>query len=352
MLEAIIGGALSGGFSLLSGLGAQKSAAKQQRLQIIENNRVDAINQERLRVANEARAALGVAVDQRSRELGAEWLSRPLVDADRFAADADRLGFNRQTYLNSGALSMYQDRSISGDAYKMMGSMYATGAGMQAPEWQGTQPTQMQRIPDALEILGNAGGAALNTGLNMYKQQQSQEFQLSMLNRQIQGLSQAKKLGGFGGTPSVTTSGQMVSRGGKTGRAGELSVPKDGSSSPIKAEEAPWINAFPKSWGLKVDPTWPAAEAMEMQYTEIGSWPYAVAKIANDAVYNKTGVNIEGNAKILGWAADYARGIVSSRLNPNNLSPADHFLDDADKTYKWLSDRVRGLNTIGRYRVW
>jgi hypothetical protein len=339
MLTALVGGALSGGFSLLSGLGAQASASKQQRLQIIENARVDALNQSRMQEANKARSDLADTGIQ----WGLEWQQQPL-NIERFMHDADAMGFNRQTYLNSGALSMYQ----RGDAYKMMSNMLS----LKAPEWQGTQPTQMQRIPDSMEIFGNAGAAALNTGLNMYKQQQSQDFQMAMLNRQVQGLAGAKQLGGFGGTPSVTTSGQLVSRGGKTGRAGELSVPKDGTSSPIKAEEAPWINAFPRSWGLRVDPTWPAAEAMEMQYTELGSWPYAVAKIANDAVYNKTGVNIEGNAKILGWAADYARGLVTSRVNPLGLSPADHFLDDADKTYKWLSDRVRGLNTIGRYRVW
>jgi hypothetical protein len=64
---------------------------------------------------------------------------------------------------------MYQDRSISGDAYKMRAAadQYATGIeagalGMAAPEWQGTTPTQMQRIPDSMEILGNAGGASVN----------------------------------------------------------------------------------------------------------------------------------------------------------------------------------------------
>lgn len=192
---------LGAGLSLLSSFGSAKSAKSQQRRQqaMDEENRrynqyvTDLANSHNERVARE----LLDTPAQRSERSG--------VDIDRMMADADRAGFNPETWLQAGALQAYGFSDVAetnpAEAFRMM---------LQTPAL--STASQAVKVPNALEAIGDAGTVALN----MYRQdsarQDSQDFQRQMLDLQIGAYNKRGSSGSlFGSIPRMTTSGGTTS---------------------------------------------------------------------------------------------------------------------------------------------
>lgn len=272
--------ALSGGLSFMSGIGQQQSTAKQNRLQMIENARMDELNQARLAVVNQTRE-----------RLGREYLDSPAMEAQdiaAFRAAGESLGYNPVTWLNSGALSLFQRNKL--DAYKMM-----------VPDAQYGTPTTIQRVPSTLEVIGNAGNAALNTFQGMYKTQMSQDMQWNMLDRQLQAMAGlANRNGSVGG--GVSGSGATSASGTSSKGSGALTgLPNWGK---WEAEFPSVTNPWPSA---RVDPRTADAEGVEDRYGDAISWIYGGYVAANDFVKNFTGTNIPTGLSNV-WSGKYWGG--------------------------------------------
>lgn len=132
------GAILSGGLSLLGGLGARQSAKSAQR-------------------QADARA-------EQSRLQNA-WTSAEMLDQvpKRIAGDAETAGFNPVTWLQGGALGYYTN------AYQM----------------RMTSPGQTVQVPSMLSAFADAGSAALNAFRSDARYEDTKAFQSSQLDKQL-----------------------------------------------------------------------------------------------------------------------------------------------------------------------
>lgn len=341
--------ALSGGLSFLSGIGQQQAAAKQNRLQAINDLNAEIRTAERMNDANAKREALGrelLTIEEKERVQSNtsssnksasgsvatttsrsdydnwNWSeTRGDIDMAGFMAAGEKAGFNPVTWLNSGALSLYaRSRTEGGSGGWTTGSevqtqdnwswseqkdssdITTTRTGhnaadafkMMVPEVVAATSSQVQRVPSSLEVFGNAGQAALSTAKDFYKQDQARDFQTSLLDKQLQALANRGTGGGSGGGLNLTTAtGPKVSAGGNTGQVGSLSstpISKIGLPAGWEYNKTQVTNPFPN---VVSDPRSPDAQAVEDRHGDGASFLYGLYSIPNDIVYHATGgVNI------------------------------------------------------------
>lgn len=334
--------ALSGGMSLMSGIGARNSSAKQGRLQMMEDARMDALNQERLAVMNRQREALGremLTVEEKTTVQDNSWQSTNTatdLDIDAFMAAGEKAGFNPVTWLNSGALSMFaRGSSLTMNGGEVtttrQGHNAADAFKLMAPDAYYGTPTQIPKVPDMLEVFGNAGTAALGTFKDLYKMQSSQDFQSSLLDRQLTAMAQ-RQLGG-GTTIGGASYGTSMSSGGRAGAGGGLS---SGSKVSSTAYPASWergdVNVTNPHNRWRVDTTSGDAEAGEARYGEIGGEILGMSNVINDAVLNstgktlrewgrETGMNIGDYPSLKDWyAAKFGAPVTSTNKAPLTIT--------------------------------
>lgn len=314
MLPMLAMTALSGGLSLMSGIGARNSSAKQGRLQMMEDARMDALNQERLAVMNNQREALGremLTVEEKNTSTVSDnsWQSTNTwsdLDVDAFMAAGEKAGFNPVTWLNSGALSLYaRGSSLTMNGGDVTTTTTRTGHNaadafkLMAPDAYYGTPTQIPKVPDMLEVFGNAGNAALSTYKDLYKTQQSQDFQSSLVDRQLTALANRQ----MGGGQTVGGSyGQSISTGGKAGTVGGLSTSgKLATSLPYPSSwEKGDVNVTNPSRVWKVDKDVPDAEAAEARYGDLAQEIFGAANLINDGVLTTTGKSLRDWGRVAG----------------------------------------------------
>lgn len=276
---------------------------------------MDALNQERLAVMNTRREELGremLTVDEKTTVEDNSWQSTNTwsdLDVDAFMAAGEKAGFNPVTWLNSGALSLYARGSAltmnggavtttrqghnAADAYKLM-----------APDAYYGTPTQIPKVPDMLEVFGNAGNAALSTYKDLYKMQSSQDFQSSLVDRQLTALANRQMGGGqtIGGSY-----GQSISTGGSSGTVGGLSTGKLATSLPYPSTwEKGDVNVTNPSRVWKVDKDVSDAEAVEARYGDLAQEIFGAANIINDGVLTMTGKSLRDWGRATGMnVGDY-----------------------------------------------
>lgn len=344
MLPMLAMTALSGGLSLMSGIGARNSAAKQGRLQMMEDARADSLNQDRLGWRN-----------TRAEELGRELLTIPEVtrtdddsgqqtdtwggvDLSSFMAAGMAAGYNPVTWLNSGALSLFATQSSrtqnwGGVTTTKIGHNAADAFKLMMPEVSMTQPTQIPKVPDMLEVFGNAGQAALSTFKDLYKVDQSQNFQTSLLDRQLTAMAQRQMGGGSsGGTGGLysTSYGPTVSMGGRAGGSGMLSS-SSGSGGDKLATSLP----YPASWERgdvevtnphriwKVDKDQSNAEQYSDRYGDIWEEIFGTYNVLADTVKSATGKSIRE------WGQ-------ASGMNVGDYSNKSDWYDKQVSRFPWL----------------
>lgn len=308
MLETLAMTALSGGLSFMSGIGSQQASAKQGRLQQMEDARAFIANTQRQEELNAARAALGerllkeeektvTTTADNSWQNTAQWSD---VDITGFMAAGEKAGFNPVTWLNSGALSLFarsnalttnggdvtQTQTRTGhnaaDAYKIM-----------MPDMVMEQASQIPKPVSTMEVLGNAGNAALSTYKDLYKLDKSQQFQTSLLDRQLAAMAQARGGGGIvPGTGGLISYGPSASAGGVTGGGGTLSN-KGVSANPYPASwERGKVEVTNPSGKWKVDKTVSDAETAETRYGDLMQEVFGISNILQDGVTTLTGKNL------------------------------------------------------------
>lgn len=211
----LMGAALSGGLSLLSGLGSQRSAKSQQRRQQAMDEENRRYNQYVTDLANSHNEALG-------RELAnvpVTTQNRSRVDVETMMMDAQRAGFNPVTWLQSGALQAYTQTENT-----VFGANAAEGFRMMMHTPALSTASQAVNIPNALSVIGDAGQAALKSYQTDDRLLQSQAFQERMLGVKLSQLQQAGRSSGmmFGSVPAYGTSGSYTTRGGMTGTSSAL----------------------------------------------------------------------------------------------------------------------------------
>lgn len=199
MLPMLAMTALSGGLSMMSGIGARNSAKKQARLQKIENDRVMVANESEVGRTNEWNYNIGRELLANPTQRGSSSVNG--VDVDRMMADADRAGFNPVTWLQAGAMQAYGFSDNTSwetnpvEAFRMM---------LKTPNLQSA--STIGSVPDAMSIVGDAGQAALSTFRSEYAREDSQAFQSQQLTRRLEAIQAGRASAGLGSIPRRTTS--------------------------------------------------------------------------------------------------------------------------------------------------
>lgn len=177
---------ITGGLSLLSGLGARQSAKKQQKLQAayeymnFVNRQADIItNRTWTNWKNDVDSSLGSDLQARANQLRDKW------DPANVARDAEAAGFNPATWL-------YAMGGNYGTMQQAAESMWTTGLGMKSPQiylddaYEQSAPTA--QVPSMLETVGNAALAGWNAYRSDQRVEQSQNFQREMLQTQLSAI--------------------------------------------------------------------------------------------------------------------------------------------------------------------
>lgn len=309
--------AASAGLSLVSGIGARNSAAKQGRLQMMEDARQRAENlaneaamaAENVKIRDEVNAhreRLGrelLTIEERTTVADNSWqTTQGGVDLMGFMAAGEMAGFNPVTWLNSGALSLFAHSTTrnggevtttrtghnAAEAFKIMmpDAVYRTAV-------MGS-PSQIPKVPDMLEVFGNAGQAGLSTFKDLYKTDKSQAFQTSLLDRQLSAIAQRTQGGGV--LSSSTTYGPAVTAGGRTGGSGMLSTNKNDNPATSLPYPASWergdveVTNPHQKWS--VDKTQANAENVSDRYGDIAEEIWGLNNVIHDVVLNATGKTI------------------------------------------------------------
>lgn len=286
MLPMLAMTALSGGLSLMSGIGGRNAAKKQARLQTAENDRVRDYN-----------AQKSYETDVHNLNVAREALDTPVrrgVDIDAMMMDAERAGFNPVTWLNAGAMQAYGWETQPAEAFRMM---------LRTPNL--ISASTVAKIPDAMEIVGDAGQAALNTFRSEYAREDSQAFQREQLGYQLSAIQQSRSIPGFGSIPRETTSG------GRSVRAGPLLAGADAGLFPKPNSalthmdnakiEQPEVtpSLFGRNSWWQNDVRWPNSDSVTGVYGEGADWSYGPMKFGNDWWMNTTrGVGLNRGAGI------------------------------------------------------
>lgn len=345
MLPMLAMTALSGGLSLMSGIGARNSAAKQGRLQMMEDARMDNLNQERLAVINAARERLGrelltiPEVTRTDDDSGQH--TQNGVDLAAFMAAGEKAGFNPVTWLNSGALSMFSNSTTQnwgGVTTTKVGHNAADAYKIMVPDAYYGQPTQIPKVPSMLEAFGNAGQAALSTFKDLYKADQSQSFQSSLLDRQLSAMAQRQMGGGSSGTGGLYQSsyGPTVSMGGRSGGSGMLSGSGGGGGDKLATSlpyPASWergdveVTNPHRTWSVDRDQS--NAEQYSDRYGDIWEEIFGSYNVLADTIKSSTGKSIREWGQAAGMnVGDYGAG--------SKLGTKSDWYDQQVARFPWL----------------
>lgn len=226
------GALLSGGLSLLGGLGARQSAKSAQR-------------------QADARA-------EQSRLQNA-WTSAEMLDQvpKRIAGDAEIAGFNPVTWLQGGALGYYTN------AYQM----------------RMTSPGQTVQVPSMLSAFADAGSAALNAFRSDARYEDQKAFQLEQLDKQLSAVK-SRLMGSrsveVGPGQSALGTGTFFGGGSAPGR------PTGGGLSVSKVEQT-------RPYGLPVAPGEPDAQVVSDRQGDFWGEVQGTFNKFNDAYWRATG---------------------------------------------------------------
>lgn len=299
-------GALQLGGSLLAGMGASQSSAKQARLQMIADGEARRINNENLAVVNAARERLGreLLTIPETEELGrSSW-----VDTDAMMKAAERSGFNPVTWLNAGGMQAYtQTRDYrlttghnAADAFKMMIPEYALSQASQVPQ----QHSMLSALGAGLSAAGTAMGTQYRADMS-YDLQSQRMAQMAM-----GGINQGMGLSGTNGLQTA------LSYGSQSVRSAGGALSPGGGVSPY---------AYPANWkpgdvevthpfgrGF-IDPTVSNADVKEARYGEPGDWLFGVDTMLHDSVRNLSGRSLRewGQAAGMNIGDYYKKGDTS-----------------------------------------
>lgn len=325
---------ISGGLSLLSGLGAQQSAKKQAKTQAASDMLARMENERLMNEKNAANKSLGKQLlkypekttekvsETRTSERDSSETSTTAssidnysyVDVDAMMAAAEKAGFNPVTWLNAGGMQAYTQTGSRGlsqtqtDIHESMsetltskrettrrGHNAAAAFALMSPEAALVTASQAVNIPSTMEVLGNAGTAAFNTYRQDAARQQSQDFQREMLGLQLNAIQRARAGGGTQsgtGTPYTSTSGSTTvssrngvpaTGGGSTGFAGG-----GGNGVPLggyPGDKVTVVNPY-RFEGGTIDPTSPDAETQERRGGEIAGEMRGIWNSANEFIMN------------------------------------------------------------------
>lgn len=278
--------ALQAGASFISSKGAADSVAKNNRLQMMEDQRVW----------------------EQNYALARELMEIPEVtraNVEEFMAAGEKAGYNPVTWLNSGALSLFKTTT---------GHNTAAAMAMMT-----RQPTQLQRVPSALEGLGGALSAGLNTFSSLYQTQMKLDA-ISGGSGVTGGANYRPPSPGTGGLYNVADvmssfgfAPRSYSTGGgaASGTAGLSNLPYPGKWEQGKVEVT---NPF-QSW--LVDSKSADAGTMEQRYGEIVENLYGLYSVANDAILNWSGTSgRDWVAAAYGWLGGKSAGGFNGSVKP------------------------------------
>lgn len=229
----LVGAALSGGLSLLSGFGAQSSAKKQQKMQLAMDEFARRYNADRLGEYNSEVRNLGERLLETPQITQTSTRNSSWVDVDSMMLDAQRAGFNPVTWLNAGGMQAYTQSQA--DGWQSQTDPVAAFQ-MMMPQLQQIQASQAVNIPSTMSVIGDAGQAALKSFQTDQRLLDSQAFQEKMLGIKLDSIQKGQKqaFSGFGSTPRMSSSGSngFGSIGGLTGTAGALTQSKPQEVTP------------------------------------------------------------------------------------------------------------------------
>lgn len=344
--------AIQGGLSLVSGLGARQSAKSQAKRQAANDMIANQVNEQRVAEKNRRNLELGKSL-LRERETTREQISEKrtettasaidnysYVDVEGMMAAAEEAGFNPVTWLNAGGMQAYTQTGSRGlssteSTYKAdntttrRGHNAAAAYALMSPESALMNASQATNIPSIGEVVGNAGTQAFDVYRQANARQQSQDFQREMLNLQLDAIQKNKGStikGGTAvgnGTPSYTTNGSTITRGGTATPSNGLSV----TSSPatggtLKAGDPAEFTSPFAIHGFNSNPKWAdAGGAVQQRYGEAGEMLYGLGLVAIDAWHN-----VPDSWKV---------GITSRP--PKRSDPAPY-----ERTWEWIKKNVGG----------
>lgn len=304
---------IAGGLSLVSGLGARQSAKSQQKRQAANDMIANQVNEARIAEKNRRNLELGKAL-LKTKETTREQINETrtettaldnysYVDVDGMMDAAERAGFNPVTWLNAGGMQAYTQtgtRGVTESTYKAdntttrRGHNAAAAYALMSPESALMTASQATNIPSIAEAVGNAGKAAFDVYRQDAARQQSQDFQRELLGLQLDAIQRNRGSGVTGGTqvgngtPSYSTNGSTVTRGGSASSGGGLSMHSAPISGPIlKAGDPaeatnPW-SAFNGRVNMRMPD---AGGAFSDRYGEAGEMIYGLGLMGIDAWEN------------------------------------------------------------------
>lgn len=217
---------VSAGLSLLSGFGAQKSAKKQAKAQLANDRAANEWNYNETERNNERKEALA----RELLDVEENVTTADSVDIDAMMAASRRAGFNPVTFLQNGGLAAYGRRSTTSTGHNA-----AAAYQMMMPSVSLVNATQATKIPSALEIIGDAGQAALKQYNVLDARESNENLQYNLLGMKLDAAQKAmySRGGSLGNVPSYGTSGSSRS----AGNGGALSI-GDGSTPVTKEDSA------------------------------------------------------------------------------------------------------------------
>lgn len=138
----------------------------------------------------------------------------------------------------------------------------------------GYQVTSAPQLSTA-EFLGAAISDGLDLWTNQKQGEKDAEEQQARIDLMREELAEMKRTPyqGFGYTiPNISDKEKTPENPVLTGLVDDIGQPE----RDVRSAYGPW----------KVDPSWDPAEKVEQEYAEVGSWPYAAAKMSNDLGWN------------------------------------------------------------------
>lgn len=326
MLGAILPGLISGGLSMLSGISSAKQAAKQSRLQYIQEETAHIKNNRRIQKANKA-----------NKKLGRELLATPMVTEEQSHVDvagmmaaAEASGINPITFVRNGGLQAYA------------GSKQTVTGHNAAAAFQLMSPQVYTRGASTAPHSANIGGAVANglsDGFNAFmdvvNRNQTQQFQKELLGMQLDAVQRS----GFKGSrsfsvPTMKTSGSISTTkmvGGLAGMPGDISV-----------GDREWTNPFPTGTNLKVDPTVPNAEQAETRYGDILQELFGGFNLLNDMRYTMTGKTLaQQKADFIGHFSPEAKAQRRARTMDRFRSIQEYTGGLGTDAANWLYDMLK-----------
>lgn len=344
MLAALALGALSGAGSLISGLGARSSAKSQAKHQAAidaENMKRDAVFMQMM--AQDAdtiyqpymqdRGTYGARVDEYSRNMA----SIP----SRVAGDAYAAGFNPATWLNAGALGMYQNWFGN--------ELQARGNELDASYNQASLRAEMMKdkfavgtqhdLSDAIKVpsVGEAVGAGISSFASAFGTQYRADEKLaseqSMLNQQLAAIAlrSASRPGAErGGLAALSGTGGPLYAAGSVSSSrgvGGLSSKAPGDFKVSSTQVFPW---------LPTDKSAPDSQKVSDRYGEWGEDIAGGYNFASDMSQKFLGKTIPRFVKedIVGGGADMA-DFFSMDTARNRKFFADYFQPTSGPRVEW-----------------